>query len=103
MDEIETSMASELARSGREPLGVAGVLRQDPESRPVRSKRSPAPLFHAATKAVRKAFREAFATFVAAFREAAERLKTGDRQARFPLGSFPPGLPFVSLAAFGPS
>jgi hypothetical protein len=40
-------------------------------------------LYHAATKAVRKAFREACAIFVAAFREAADRLKAGDRQARF--------------------
>ena len=29
------------------------------------------------------------------FREAAEHLKAGDRSARFPEGSFPPGLPFV--------
>jgi hypothetical protein len=38
---------------------------------------------------------EAYSAFVAAFREAAEKLKAGDRMARFPLGSFPPGLPFV--------
>ena len=36
-----------------------------------------------------------YAQFVSAFREAAEQLKTGDRSARFPTGSFPPGLPFV--------
>jgi hypothetical protein len=41
--------------------------------------------------------------FVAAFREASERLRSGDRMARFPLGSFPPGLPFVRAAeAVGP-
>jgi len=39
---------------------------------------------------------EAYSTFLAAFREAAEKLKAGDRAARFPLGSFPPALPFVS-------
>ena len=33
--------------------------------------------------------------FVAAFREAAEQLKAGHQSARFPEGSFPPGLPFV--------
>jgi hypothetical protein len=38
---------------------------------------------------------EAYAGFVAAFREAAEKLRGGDRMARFPEGSFPPGLPFV--------
>ncbi|MFL6202642.1 MAG: hypothetical protein ACJ76J_26015 [Thermoanaerobaculia bacterium] len=33
---------------------------------------------------------------MAALREAAEKLKAGDRAARFPVGSFPPALPFVS-------
>jgi NADH-quinone oxidoreductase subunit B len=33
------------------------------------------------------------ASSVAAFRDAAELLKSGDRLARFPVGAFPPGLP----------
>jgi hypothetical protein len=88
---IESEAAAELAKSGREPLGAAGVLRQQPEACPRWTKKSPAPLYHAATRAVRKAFWEAYAAFVAAFREAAERWRLGDRMARFPpLGSFPP-------------
>ena len=51
---------------------------------------------------MRKAFREAYWLFVSAFREASERLKAGDRLARFPLGSFRPGLPFVTAEAVGP-
>jgi hypothetical protein len=90
VETIETEAAATLAASGRVPLGVAGVLRQSPETRPVQSKRSPAPLYHAATRAVRKAFWAAYATFVAAFREASDRLRAGDRMARFPVGSFPP-------------
>jgi hypothetical protein len=82
IEAIESEAAAALAASGRVPLGVAGVLRQSPETRPVQSKRSPAPLYHAATRAVRKAFWEAYATFVAAFREASERLRVGDRTAR---------------------
>ncbi|HEX6862055.1 MAG TPA: hypothetical protein VF414_04520 [Thermoanaerobaculia bacterium] len=62
----------------------------------------PAPLYHAATKAAREAFWEAYSAFVAAFREAAEKLKVGDRTARFPLGSFPPGSPFVSVYSAQP-
>ena len=58
-------------------------------------KKSPAPRFHALSKQVRQAMYEAYAIFVAAFREAAERLRAGDREARFPAGSFPPRLPFV--------
>ena len=61
----------------------------------------PGPLYHVATRAVRKAFWEAYATFVAAFREAADRWREGDRSARFPIGSFPPGLPFVKAEAIG--
>ena len=102
VETIESEAAAALAASGRVPMGVAGVLRQSPETRPAQSKRSPAPLYHAATRAVRKAFREAYATFVAAFREASERLSAGDRMARFPIGSFPPGLPFVVAEAIGP-
>ena len=101
--EIEREAAAELAKTGRVPLGVAAVLRQNPESRPNQPKRSPAPLYHAATRAVRQAFWEAYRLFVAAFRDAAEKWKTGDRTARFPIGSFPPGLPFVTAEAFGPS
>jgi hypothetical protein len=33
---------------------------------------------------------------ICAFREASERLLRGDRNAPFPIGSFPPALPFVA-------
>jgi len=38
---------------------------------------------------------EAYSWFVSLFRTAAEKLKAGERNAPFPAGSFPPGLPFV--------
>ena len=87
-----------LARSvtGRPVEGVASILLHDPQSRPAKLSRSPAPLVHAATKAARKAFYKMYAWFVAAFRSAAEKLKQGDREPSFPIGSFPPGLPFVA-------
>jgi hypothetical protein len=102
VEAIESEAAAALAANGRVPMGVAGILRQSPETRPAHSKKSPAPLYHAATRAVRKAFWEAYAMFVATFREASERLRAGDRMARFPIGSFPPGLPFVAAEAVGP-
>ena len=43
------------------------------------------------TKAARKARWEAYASFVAAFRDASEKLKQGDRAARFPVGWKPLG------------
>jgi hypothetical protein len=101
VEEIEREAAAALARSGRQPLGVAGILRQNPQTRPNWTKKSPAPAFHAATKAIRKGLWEMYAAFVGAFREAAEKWRAGDRTAKFPVGSFPPGLPFVTAAAAG--
>ena len=95
VQEIDAEAAAERKRTGRAPLGPEAILRQHPHTSPNKSKKSPAPRFHAATKAAREALRKAYGLFLAAFREAAERLKAGDRSARFPNGCFPPGLPFV--------
>jgi REP element-mobilizing transposase RayT len=97
--EIESDAAAERKLTGREPLGPAAILRQHPQTRPEKLKKSPAPLFHAASKEARQGLRAAYGLFLAAFREAAERLKAGDRLARFPNGCFPPALPFVGLPA----
>jgi len=69
---------------------------QDPHIKPVRSKKSPAPRFHAFRKTVRQEIYEAYSWFLAAFRDASEKLRSGDLRAQFPSGSFPPALPFVS-------
>ena len=83
-------------RSGSRVLGVQAILAQDPQARPDRLARSPAPLVHAATKAARRMFYEIYAEFVNAFRTASEALRRGNRDAPFPAGSFPPALPFVA-------
>ena len=93
-NETEAALATSL--KGLPVLGVEAILATDPLHRPASLARSPAPLVYAATKAVRKAFYDAYAWFVAVFREAAESLRRGDRDARFPSGSFPPALPFVA-------
>jgi hypothetical protein len=93
---IETTATAERGQKGIEPLGTEQILQQEPEARPETLEKSPAPFIHAATKKTRKALREAYAGFVAAYREAADRLKKGDRDAAFPPGSFPPHLPFVA-------
>ena len=92
---IEETAAADRRESLIEPLGADGVRAQNPETRPMNLKKSPAPFVHAATKAARKAMWEAYAWFVAAFREAADKPRAGDRNAVFPIGSFPPRLPFV--------
>jgi len=48
------------------------------------------------TKAVRQELYAGYAWFVAAYREAAEKLRDGNRTVSFPTGSFPPSLPFVA-------
>ncbi len=87
--------AARRVATGIEPLGAAAILRQHPFTQPAKTKKSPAPFVHAASKRVRTEMKIAYAWFARAFREAAEYLRAGDRMARFPRGSFPPGMPFV--------
>jgi hypothetical protein len=86
---IESEAALSRSLQGASVLGVDAILAKDPQHRPVSLVRSPAPLVHAATKAARKAFYDAYAWFVAAFRQAAEKLRQGDRNAVFPAGKLP--------------
>lgn len=93
--EIEEEAAADRRRRGIRPLGPKAVLAQSPHEKPQRTRRSPAPAFHAATKAARLALWQAYGFFYAAYREAAEKLRKGDRSGGFPEGSFPPALPFA--------
>jgi len=96
MDSIAAAAAQARSQTGRSIEGVKSILTRNPQYRPAKLARSPAPLVHAATKRARKAFYDMYSWFVAAFRSAAEMLKRGDLKAPFPSGSFPPGLPFVA-------
>jgi REP element-mobilizing transposase RayT len=93
--DIEAEATLRRQRSGSQVLGAKKVQGQHPFDRPARPKKSPAPLFHVVSKAVRQELWAAYAWFVAAFREASAKLRAGDRLARFPAGSFPPALPYV--------
>jgi hypothetical protein len=94
--EIENETKARIEKKGVAPLGPDAVRRQSPETIPPRSKKSPAPFFLAASKRVRDDLRNAYYSFVAAFREAAAELKAGNRNACFPEGSFPLAMPFVT-------
>ena len=95
-EEIGAESAARQKEKGVAPVGADAIRRQQPHHRPAKTKKSSAPLFHTATKRVRDDLLNTYYAFVAAFREAAEKLKEGNRNAAFPIGSFPPGLPFVS-------
>ena len=95
VQEIEEEARIRREAAGIKPLGVKEILAQEPTRRPGKLKKSPAPFVHAATKAMRRELWEAYAWFVAAYRDAAEKLRAGDRDPPFPAGCFPPPLPFV--------
>lgn len=76
---------------------VRSLLAVDPFSAPKRSKRSPAPSFHAATRSARRKLQEAYRAFVSAYRAAAEEYKRGNHRAAFPEGCFPPARSFIPL------
>ena len=83
-------------KTGAPVLGAEEVTSKDPQHRPEKMDRSPAPRFHTATEAAWRLLYDAYSEFLAAFRTAAAKLRAGDRAAPFPKGSFPPGLPFVA-------
>ncbi len=93
---IESRAAEVREAMGRPVLGPEAVCAQKRHDRPAKPKKSPAPLFHAASKNVRLEFYRAYGEFVGAFRTAAEKLRAGVRDVVFPAGSFPPALPWVS-------
>jgi hypothetical protein len=95
VESIEAVAAQERQRTGRPVAGVKAILGRHPQYRPAKLSRSPAPLVHAATKAVRDEFYAMYSWFVAVFQDAAGKLRLGDRTAHFPAGSFPPALPFT--------
>jgi REP element-mobilizing transposase RayT len=101
---IEADAARSLRATGREPLGLSRLLTQDPHQPPNRLARRPAPLVHAASKAVRDSWRRAYRQFVHAFRMASARFRRGaglDALLElFPVGSFLPPGPFVGQAEF---
>jgi hypothetical protein len=74
--DVESEAALRRRRSGSQVLGASAVRGQHPFSRPSRPKKSPAPLFHAASKRVRQELWAAYAWFVCEF---AKRRRSCDR------------------------
>ncbi len=96
VSEIEEETLARHRAQGTKPLGARKVMRVSARRRAKKPKKSPIPLVHAATKAVRMAYKEGYRWFEAAFREAAILLKAGEVGVSFPEWCFPPGLPYVA-------
>jgi len=92
--EVTGEARKKLESTGRKPLGVRRVLRQDPHSKPESMSRSPKPIVHAASHTVRTAMKIEFYLFRQAYREASEALRDGDLSVEFPAGAHRPRLPF---------
>ena len=73
-------------------------MAQEPHGAPETLKKSPAPLFHAASRKIRQELYEAYKYFVAAFQDAAARLRAGEMEVLFPPGCFLPASRWVSRA-----
>lgn len=99
--QIELEAARQRDLHGNSCLGRRAVLAQDPHEAPFRSNRSPAPFCHAVVRRVRRELWRAYGVFLAAYRDAAKRLASGDRGVCFPEGSFPPAIPFAGAAVGG--
>jgi hypothetical protein len=93
--EIEKETIEMHRRNGTVPAGATAVQRVHPHQRPETENRSPKPMFHASAIEVWEKMKEAFSAFLAAYTDAAERLRRGDLNPGFPPNCFPPALPFV--------
>ncbi len=92
---IEEETTARHRSEGTRPLGAEAVLSADPHDRPTEPKSSPKPLFHAFSKRAWHEMREALSFILAAYREAAERFKSGDLTVEFPENTFPPARSFI--------
>jgi hypothetical protein len=98
--EIKAKAEADNKEKGRTPMTVEEILAQDPHSKPGSTDRSPAPFVHATDDSTEQEFRVAYRAFVDAFRAGVLRLRERARELRdmFPLGAFPPQLPFGASA-----
>ena len=93
--DIEEETLAMHRAAGSAPLGRGEVCRRDPHRRQAVIPKRPRPWCHAVNREARLAVKRAIAVILAAYREAAELLRQGIKNVRFPAGTFPPGLPFV--------
>ncbi len=92
----------ERKRDGDTVAGVDKILSQNPLEPPTRkTKRSPKPLFHYATREERDDLVDGFIAFQARYGIASEALRSGNLKAAgwFPEGCYPPALPFKGAPA----
>lgn len=96
VEEVEAAAAAERrAKRLSKPVGRERILCQDPHHRPSEMKTGRRKLVYAASQELRRRYVDAYRIFLAAYRLAAERLRSGVMDVVFPDGCFPPARPFV--------
>ena len=97
-ERLQEIVAAVVAAAQADPARMRTVLRGvQPTDRPRSTKRSPAPWFHCASRAVRRRLMNAYSEFLGAYRNAADALRGGELTAPFPDGCFPPPRSFVAV------
>ena len=98
VETIEKDTRERHQNNGTTVLGVPAVLSTDPQRRPNKLKKTPAPLVHAKDPEVRQAMTDRYVAFAARYQFASEAFRDGELDANFPAGSFPPAAPYVERA-----
>jgi len=99
VEDIEREAREKHAREQTVPLSPRRVRKVHPHHAPEKVAWSPMPRVFALNPRRRKELLATISTVVAAYRDAADRLRKGSENVRFPEGTFPPGLPYVPTAA----
>ena len=100
-DLVETIEEETLERHEHENttvLGVPAILSTDPQKRPNKLKKSPAPLVHAKDSSERAAMIDRYRDFEFRFWAASKEFRSGKLDVAFPEGSFRPAAPYVGRA-----
>jgi putative transposase len=91
--EYETKLLQDAASSGRPVLGLSKLVAVSPFDRPSQSKpRTIAPLCHASSTEMRRAFEARWKNLMAAYCDASARYLSGELDTEFPGGMFRPPL-----------
>lgn len=96
VEDIEAEAWKRHGKNGTAPRGAHWVRQQDPQSRPQKLDRSPAPRFHALTRQAWRALEESYRVFESEFYAAVDRLRAAGNPHAFPDGAFPPAQAFVA-------
>ncbi len=96
VEEVTRATRARHRAAGTKPLGVKKIVAQHPHTTPDASKKSPAPLCHASTRARRKAYIRQYRAFLDEYHESSRAWLAGKLSVEFPLFCFRPPLLYTN-------